>query len=93
MAQAFLQLKFRERLSKLFYKQEIINISKRNGKGKRQKEIMVIFPFWNMDVMKKKMTFCAFVGHERYKLFWSIFIVIVGVPPSSFVIVSFLFTS
>ena len=41
----------------------------------------------------KKMTFSAFVGHERYKLFWSLFIAIVGVLLSSFVIVSFLLTS
>ena len=35
-------MKFRESLSKLFYKQEIMEISKRNIKGKRQKEIMII---------------------------------------------------
>ena len=44
-----------------------------------------------MDIMKK--TFCAFVGHERYKCFWGIFTAIVGVPPSSFVIMSCLLTS
>ena len=45
-----------------------------------------------MDVMKK-MSFCAFVGHERYKLSLGIFIVIVGAPPSSCVIISFLLTN
>ena len=40
-----------------------------------------------------KMTFCAFIGHQRYKFFLTIFIFIVGVPVSSFVVLCFLLTS
>ena len=45
-----------------------------------------------MDVMQK-MTFCVFIGHERQKLFWGIIIFIRRVPPSNFVVVTFLLTS
>ena len=72
-----------------------MKMSKRNSNGKREEEIMA--NLLACAILKygryKKMLFCAFVGHERYKLLWNIFNVIVGVPPSSFVIVSFLLTS
>ena len=41
----------------------------------------------------EKMTFCIFMGHEWRKLFLCIFIFIIGVPPSSFIVVSFLLMS
>ena len=41
----------------------------------------------------EKMTFCIFVGHKRHKLFWGIFIFIMGVPQLSFLVASFLLTS
>ena len=45
-----------------------------------------------MDVMEK-MTFCHFTGHERHIPFSDIFIFIMGVPPSNFVVlVSIVFT-
>ena len=41
----------------------------------------------------EKMTFCIFIGQERQKLFWGIFIFIRRVPPSNLVVVTFLLTS
>ena len=41
----------------------------------------------------EKMTFCVFVGHERHKLFWGIFIFIRRVPQSNLVVVTSLLTS
>ena len=41
----------------------------------------------------EKMKFFGFVGHERQKLFWGIFIFIKRVPPSNVVVVTFLLTS
>ena len=40
-----------------------------------------------------KKTFCVFIGHERQKLFWGIFIFIRRVAPSNLVVVTFLLTS
>ena len=40
-----------------------------------------------------KMTFCVFMRQERHKPFWGMFIFIMGVSPSNFVVVSFLLTS
>ena len=39
------------------------------------------------------MTFFVLIGHERQKLFWGIIIFIRRVPPSNFVVVTFLLTS
>ena len=39
------------------------------------------------------MTFCVFISQERHKLFRGIFIFIGGVPPSNFVVVTFLLTA
>ena len=36
----------------------------------------------------EKMTFCVFIGHERQKLFWGMFIFIRRVPPSNLVILT-----
>ena len=44
-----------------------------------------------MDEMQK-MTFCVFMSHEHQKPFLGIFIFIMGVAPSNFVVVSFLLT-
>ena len=41
----------------------------------------------------EKMTFCAFIGREQQKLFWGIILFIRRVPPSNFVVVTFLLTS
>ena len=41
----------------------------------------------------EKMTFCILIGHDRQKRFWGIFIFISRVPPSTFVVVTFLLTS
>ena len=41
----------------------------------------------------EKMTFCVFIGHERQKLFWVTIIFIRRVPPSNYVVVTFLLTS
>ena len=38
------------------------------------------------------MTLCVFIGHERQKLFWGIFIFIRRVSPSNLVVVTFLQT-
>ena len=40
-----------------------------------------------------KMTFCFFMSQERHKPFLGMFIFIMGVSPSNFVVVSFLLTS
>ena len=40
-----------------------------------------------------KMTFCVFMSQERHKSFLGMFIFIMGVSPSNFVVVSFLLTS
>ena len=40
-----------------------------------------------------KMTFCVFMSQERHKPFLGMFIFIMGVFPSNFVVVSFLLTS
>ena len=40
-----------------------------------------------------KMTFCVFMSQERHKPFLGMFIFIMGVSPSNFVVVSFLLTS
>ena len=40
-----------------------------------------------------KMTFCVFMSQERHKPFLGMFIFIIGVSPSNFVVVSFLLTS
>ena len=45
-----------------------------------------------MDV-KKKWRSAYFIGHERHKVFWGIFIVMMGVSPSNFVVVTFFLTS
>ena len=41
----------------------------------------------------EKMMFSVFIGHERQKLFRGIIIFIRRVPPSNFVVVTFLLTS
>ena len=69
-----LQTRNHKRLEKKYYR----NPSRRNNDN-----IVVTFAILKYGSYEK-MTFCACVGHERYKLFWNIFIVIVGVPPSSF---------
>ena len=40
-----------------------------------------------------KMTFCIFMSQERHKPFLGMFIFIMGVSPSNFVVLSFLLTS
>ena len=41
----------------------------------------------------EEMTFCVFIGLERPKLSWGIFIFIRRDPPSNLVVVTFLLTS
>ena len=52
---------------------------------------------WTFAMLKygrnEKMTFCVFIGHERQRLFWDIFIFIRRVPSSNFVVVTFLLIS
>ena len=86
---------FRKSLWKLFDKQDIIQILKRNNE-KRQEKIMImiygLLPCWHMDEMRKwRFEFLWF--KNAISLFYGMFIFIMGVSPSNFVIVSFFLTS
>ena len=93
---------FRKSLWKLFYKQEIIKILKRNNNGKRKEQIMIMMSglllCWNMDEMQKKKKkkendILPFYESRTPYPFLAILIFIMGVSLSNFVVVSFLLTS
>ena len=80
----------------MFDKQDIIQILKRNNNEKRQEKNNDndIGTFAMLTYGRNaKMTFSVFMSQERHKPFLGMFIFIMGVFPSNFVVVSFLLTS
>ena len=89
-------VKFRKSLWKLFYKQEIIKILKRNTHGKSQEEIRImmwgLLPCWNMDVIKKWRSALLLVTNNK-NCFGASLVFIRRVPPSNLSLWRFLLTS
>ena len=79
--------KFRKSPWKLFYKQEIIKISKRNKKWKasRRNNDNDVGTFGMLKYGRnEKLKFCIYIGHEGQKLFWGIIIFIRKSPSIKF---------
>ena len=93
----FFSTEFRKSLWKMFDKQDIIQILKRNNNEKRQERKNNDNDIGTFAMLtygrNAKMTFYVFMSQERHKPFLGMFIFIMGVSPSNFVVVSFLLTS